>query len=134
MAGNILISLHTTLLAFFISTNAAMCMSRWSVPESLEAAQIPVESAVLFSSTSAVWSQSGAGHYAAANSHLDALAATRQHAGLPALAVRFGPFAETGMAASHASALTAMGLPGLKPRQVCMPDGHPWHHVPGAPT
>ena len=88
-------------------------------PASLGAAQIPVESEVLFSSTSAVWSQSGAGHYAAANSHLDALAASRHHAGLPATAIQFGPFAETGMAASHASALTAMGLPGLKPKQVC---------------
>ena len=87
-------------------------------PASLEAAQLPVESEVLFSSTSAVWSQSGAGHYAAANSHLDALAATRQHAGLAATAVQFGPFAETGMAAAHSSALTAMGLPGMKPHQV----------------
>ena len=105
-------------LVFSMSEQADTGQAQAVGPESLGAAQIPVESEVLFSSTSAVWSQSGAGHYAAANSHLDALAASRQHAGLPATAIQFGPFAETGMAASHASALTSMGLPGLKPRQV----------------
>ncbi len=46
------------------------------------------------------------------------MAAARQYAGLAATAVQFGPFAETGMAAAHSSALTAMGLPGMKPHQV----------------
>ena len=80
-------------------------------------AALPFESTTLFSSTSSVWSQPGAGHYAAANAYLDGLAASRQRAGLPAAALQLGPFAETGMASGHAAALTALGLHGLKPRQ-----------------
>ena len=81
---------------------------------------LPVQSQVLFSSTSSVWSQSGAGHYAAANAFLDGLATQRQHAGLPATAVQFGPFAETGMAAEHVAALASLGLHSLAPREACL--------------
>jgi len=77
-----------------------------------------VRDAVFFSSTAAVWSQSGAGHYAAANCALDALAARRQAAGLPATALQLGPFRDVGMAAAHAGALAALGLGSLWPREV----------------
>ncbi len=79
--------------------------------------QLPVQSQVLFSSTSSVWSQSGAGHYAAANAFLDGLASQRQHAGLPAMAVQFGPFAGTGMASEHVAALASLGLHSLSPKE-----------------
>ena len=75
--------------------------------------------AVFFSSTAAVWSQSGAGHYAAANCALDGLAHRRHHLGLPATALQLGPFRGAGMAAQHVNALAALGLRSLEPREVC---------------
>jgi len=84
------------------------------------AAGVPVRDAVFFSSTAAVWSQSGAGHYAAANCALDALAARRQAAGLPGAALQLGPFRDVGMAAPHADALAALGLGSLWPREVSL--------------
>jgi hypothetical protein len=59
-----------------------------------------VLSNVYFSSTSAGWSQAGAGHYAAANNFLDSLANRTYHSGQPATSVNFGPFGVTGMAAA----------------------------------
>ena len=81
-------------------------------------AALPLGSQLLFSSISAVWSQSGSAHYAAANAYLDAHAAASQAAGLPATAVQFGPFAGAGMAAAHVEGLAALGLKSLDPRQV----------------
>ncbi len=72
----------------------------------------------MFSSTSAVWSQPGAGHYAAANSTLDAAAAAKHATGLPACSVQFGPFGGIGMAAEHGAALAAIGLRTLQPSEV----------------
>ena len=81
-------------------------------------AALPVHSQLLLSSTSAVWSQTGAAHYAAANAALDALAGRRQGAGLPATSLQLGPFAGAGMAAGHIDALAALGLKGLQPSQL----------------
>ncbi|KAK9803914.1 hypothetical protein WJX72_004698 [[Myrmecia] bisecta] len=96
----------------------AVCKPKVVGAAAFDAAAIPVNTAVLFSSTSAVWSQPGAGHYAAANSYLDALAARRHASGQAATAVQFGPFAETGMASDHVQTLAALGLHSLKPHQV----------------
>ncbi|KAK9841871.1 hypothetical protein WJX81_008495 [Elliptochloris bilobata] len=82
-----------------------------------DAAALPAHNAIFFSSTAAVWSQSGAGHYAAANCALDGLAQRRQHAGLPAVALQLGPFRGSGMAAQHVDALAALGLRSLWPRE-----------------
>jgi acyl transferase domain-containing protein/short-subunit dehydrogenase/acyl carrier protein len=81
-------------------------------------ANLPLETQVLFSSTSAVWSQTGAAHYAAANAFLDGFAVDRHHAGLPATSLQLGPFAEAGMAAGHVAELEAIGLKGLHPNQM----------------
>ena len=78
----------------------------------------PPLTSLLFSSTSAVWSQPGAGHYAAANAFLDASAAAEHAAGLPSTAVQFGPFGGVGMAAEHDAALGAIGLRTLDPSEV----------------
>jgi len=83
-------------------------------------AALPLCSRLLFSSTSAVWSQSGSAHYAAANAALDANAAASHSAGLPATAVQYGPFAGAGMAAAYVEGLEALGLKSLLPQQVCL--------------
>lgn len=82
-----------------------------------EEAGLPVESQLLFSSTSAVWSQTGAAHYAAANSFLDGVGAARRYSGLPATVLQLGPFAGAGMAAHHIDELEAIGLQALQPKQ-----------------
>jgi hypothetical protein len=61
---------------------------------------LPLLSNLFFSSTSSVWSQAGAAHYAASNCHLDYHAHAWQAAGFPATSINFGPFSGTGMAAS----------------------------------
>lgn len=81
-------------------------------------ANLPLESQLVFSSTSAVWSQTGGAHYAAANAFLDGFAVDKQHAGLPATSLQLGPFAEAGMAAGHVAELEAIGLKGLHPNQM----------------
>ena len=79
---------------------------------------LPAQSAVFLSSTSAVWSQSGAGQYAAANAVLMGNAEACLGAGVPAFALQLGPFGQAGMAAAHAANLAALGLPSLRPWQV----------------
>ena len=84
----------------------------------LAAAGMPLLTKQLFSSTSAVWSQPGAGHYAAANASIDSIAEAEHTAGLPACAVQFGPFSGIGMAAEHSAALAAVGLRTMQPSEV----------------
>ncbi|MBF6059307.1 SDR family NAD(P)-dependent oxidoreductase [Nocardia terpenica] len=75
-----------------------------------------VEAFVLFSSIAGTWGSGGQSGYAAANAHLDALAARRRARGLPATSVAWGPWEGTGMARGDAGAnLVRHGLIGVDP-------------------
>ncbi|MBP5872466.1 SDR family NAD(P)-dependent oxidoreductase [Streptomyces sp. LBUM 1485] len=76
----------------------------------------PLDAFVLFSSIAGTWGSGGQAAYAAANAHLDALAARRRARGRTALSVAWGPWEGTGMADGDAGAgLRRHGLVGLRP-------------------
>ncbi|MER7275012.1 SDR family NAD(P)-dependent oxidoreductase, partial [Dactylosporangium sp. NPDC000244] len=75
-----------------------------------------VSAFVLFSSIAGIWGSGGQGAYAAANAHLDALAARRRARGLPASAIAWGPWGQGGMAAGALEEqLGRLGLAALDP-------------------
>ncbi|MEV6449470.1 SDR family NAD(P)-dependent oxidoreductase [Amycolatopsis sp. NPDC051716] len=65
---------------------------------------------VMFSSASSVWGSALAGHYVAANHFLDVMAHERVRRGLPGLAINWGWWSDSDMAAHHAGYFEAMGL------------------------
>ncbi len=78
----------------------------------------PLDFLVTTSSVSALWGTEGYGAYAAANGGLDAVAALRAAAGLPAVSIAFGPWAaEDGMVDDAGrDGLARAGVASLTPR------------------
>uniref|UniRef100_UPI0011777236 type I polyketide synthase n=1 Tax=Amycolatopsis kentuckyensis TaxID=218823 RepID=UPI0011777236 len=68
---------------------------------------------ILFSGLAGTLGAAGQAAYAAANARLDALAEARRAAGLPALAVAWGPWSGGGMASADVTA--RLGAAGLRP-------------------
>ncbi|MGV0601684.1 type I polyketide synthase, partial [Mycolicibacterium pulveris] len=72
---------------------------------------------VVYSSAASVLGSPGQANYVTANAMLDGLVAARRAQGLPATSVNWGPWAQGGMATSHAARanLSAQGLIPLDP-------------------
>jgi acyl carrier protein len=100
--------------ANFAAVAAPKLLGAWHLH--LAARGLDLQRFVLFSSAAALIGTPGQGSYATANAGLDALAAARRGAGLPALSINWGPWGGTGMAARLAeTGRQRMAAAGIAP-------------------
>ena len=83
----------------FTTATAPKIKGAWLLHRYTE--HLPLELFVVQSSLLSLTGSAGQANYTAANAFLDALVALRRRAGLPALAVNWGPWGEAGMAAAR---------------------------------
>jgi malonyl CoA-acyl carrier protein transacylase len=83
--------------------------------------KLPLDFFVVFSSAASLLGSPGQGNYAAANAFMDALAHHRLSLGLPGVSINWGPWGDSGMAASLSSRqqarLSAQGMNTIDPEQ-----------------
>lgn len=68
----------------------------------------PLDFFILYSSATTALGNPGQGNYVAANTALEALAAWRNHQGLPGITVGFGPISDVGMLTRNTAALDSL--------------------------
>ena len=83
--------------------------------------KLPLDFFICFSSGVSLLGAAGQGNYAAANAFIDALAHYRQSLDLPGLSINWGPWANSGMAATlesrERSRMAAQGLRMIAPKE-----------------
>jgi acyl transferase domain-containing protein/acyl carrier protein len=103
----------------FETVMAAKVQGAWVLHEATKS--LPLQFFVCFSSATALLGSAAQGNYAAANAFLDNLAHYRQHQGLPALTINWGPWATGGMTAQlsqqQRQRLSQRGMSEIAPYQ-----------------
>jgi acyl carrier protein len=89
----------------------------------LETAGADLDFFVMFSSIASLLPVPGHGSYAAANGFQDALARYRQAAGKPGLAVNWGMWSDTGLAATRGAVISARGYTSRGIKSLSTPQG-----------
>lgn len=92
----------------------------WNLHQATYQLKIDLDFFIFFSSIASALGSAGQINYAAANAFLDALAAYRHQIGLPATAINWGPWGDSGMAVKHKALHERRGWCMLQPTQALL--------------